>query len=114
IVFELLGAAFCIALIKIITDSGLSNQILDYINTEKVSEIVVSIRLSVVLSFILGAIIQYISRIFFTFSSDERIKKSVAVFGGIVITVISFFLLIKVMNNHSFIHHTSNCCNHNT
>lgn len=103
IVFELLGAAFCIALIKIITDSGLSNQILDYINTEKVSEIVVSILLSVVLSFILGAIIQYISRIFFTFSSDERIKKSGAVFGGIAITAISFFLLIKGMKNLSFI-----------
>lgn len=103
IVFELLGAAFCIALIKIITDSGLSNQILDYINTEKVSEIVISILLSVVLSFILGAIIQYISRIFFTFSSDERIKKSGAVFGGIAITAISFFLLIKGMKNLSFI-----------
>lgn len=108
IVFELLGAAFCIALIKIITDSGLSNQILDYINTEKVSEIVVSILLSVVLSFILGAIIQYISRIFFTFSSDERIKKSGAVFGGIAITAISFFLLIKGMKNLSFIPQDAN------
>lgn len=103
IVFELLGAAFCIALIKILTDSGLSNQIADYINTNKVSEIVISILLSVILSFILGAIIQYISRIFFTFSSDERIKKSGAVYGGIAITAISFFLLIKGMKNLSFI-----------
>src|SRR5690606_5060185 len=58
IVFELLGAASCIALIKILTGSGLSNQITDYINTNKVSEIVISILLSVILCFIFGAIIQ--------------------------------------------------------
>lgn len=103
IVFELLGAAFALALIKVLTDSGLSGQILDYINTSKVSEIVISILLSVVLSFALGALVQYVSRIFFTFSADERVKKAGAVFGGIAITAISFFLLIKGMKNLTFV-----------
>lgn len=103
IVFELLGAAFALALIKVLSDTGLSDQILDYINTSKVSEIVISILLSVVLSFALGALVQYISRIFFTFSADERVKKAGAVFGGIAITSISFFLLIKGMKNLAFV-----------
>lgn len=103
IVFELLGAAFCLAFIKVMSNSGLSDQILDYINTSKVSEIVISILLSVVLSFALGALVQYVSRIFFTFSADERVKKAGAVFGGIAITAIFFFMLIKGMKNLAFV-----------
>lgn len=108
IVFELLGASFCLALIKILSDNGLSDQIADYINTSKVSEIVISILLSVVLSFALGALVQYITRIFFTFSADERIKKAGAVFGGIAITAITFFILIKGMKNLSFVPENAN------
>lgn len=108
IVFELLGASFCLALIKILSDNGLSDQIADYINTSKVSEIVISILLSVVLSFAVGALVQYITRIFFTFSADERIKKAGAVFGGIAITAITFFILIKGMKNLSFVTENAN------
>lgn len=108
IVFELLGASFCLALIKILSDNGLSDQITDYINTSKVSEIVISILLSVVLSFAVGALVQYITRIFFTFSADERIKKAGAVFGGIAITAITFFILIKGMKNLSFVPENAN------
>lgn len=108
IVFELLGASFCLALIKILSDNGLSDQIADYINTSKVSEIVISILLSVVLSFAVGALVQYITRIFFTFSADERIKKAGAVFGGIAITAITFFILIKGMKNLSFVPENAN------
>lgn len=108
IVFELLGASFCLALIKILSDNGLSDQIADYINTSKVSEIVISILLSVVLSFALGALVQYITRIFFTFSANERIKKAGAVFGGIAITAITFFILIKGMKNLSFVPENAN------
>jgi len=108
IVFELLGASFCLALIKILSDNGLSDQIADYINTSKVSEIVINILLSVVLSFAVGALVQYITRIFFTFSADERIKKAGAVFGGIAITAITFFILIKGMKNLSFVPENAN------
>src|SRR5690606_7741419 len=108
VVFELLGAAFCLALIKILSDNGLSDQVLDYINTSKVSQIVISILLSVVLSFALGALVQYITRIFFTFSADERIKKAGAIFGGIAITAISFFILIKGVKNLSFVSDATN------
>lgn len=103
IIFELLGAATCLALIKVITNDDSLITVLDYINTEKASEIVFSIVLSVFLSFLLGSAIQYITRLIFTFNSESRIKKYGGIFGGIAITAISFFLLIKGAKNLSFL-----------
>ncbi|MCA4777243.1 inorganic phosphate transporter [Empedobacter stercoris] len=103
IIFELLGAATCLALIKVITNDDSFITILNYINTEKASEIVFSIILSVFLSFLLGSIIQYITRLIFTFNSEARIKKYGGIFGGIAITAISFFLLIKGAKNLTFL-----------
>ena len=103
IIFELLGAATCLALIKVITNDDSFITVLDYINTEKASEIVFSIILSVFLSFLLGSIIQYITRLIFTFNSEARIKKYGGIFGWIAITAISFFLLIKGAKNLTFL-----------
>lgn len=103
IIFELLGAATCLALIKVITNDDSLITVLNYINTEKASEIVFSIILSVFLSFLLGSIIQYITRLIFTFNSANRIKKYGGIFGGIAITAISFFLLIKGAKNLTFL-----------
>lgn len=103
IIFELLGAATCLAVIKIITNDDSFVTLLQYINTDKASEIVFSIILSVFLSFILGSIVQYITRIIFTFKSETRIKKYGALFGGFAITAISFFILIKGAKNLSFL-----------
>lgn len=103
IIFELLGAATCLAIIKTLTNNDPYVTILSYINTEKASEIVFSIVLSVFLSFLLGSIIQYITRLIFTFNSESRIKKYGGILGGIAITAISFFLLIKGAKNLSFL-----------
>ncbi|MDM1073103.1 inorganic phosphate transporter [Empedobacter brevis] len=103
IIFELLGAATCLALIKVITNDDSLITVLNYINTEKASEIVFSIILSVFLSFLLGSFIQYITRLIFTFNSETRIKKYGGIFGGIAITAISFFLLIKGAKNLTFL-----------
>ena len=103
IVFELLGAAVCLAVYKIIVQDGLWSTLPEYINTEKATEIVVSILLSVLLSFTLGAIIQYVSRLIFTFHVEEKIKYFGAIFGGLAITAITFFILIKGLKGASFI-----------
>src|SRR5690606_39255928 len=67
VVFELLGAGVCLAAYKIITqDNGFEN-LLAYINTQKASEIVSSILLSVIISFTIGALVMYVSRILFSF-----------------------------------------------
>jgi phosphate/sulfate permease len=103
IIFELLGAAFCLALYKIYISGDSFNTVGNYINTEKATQIVSSILLSVILSFTLGSIVQYISRLIFTFQYEKRMKYIGSVFGGFAITAISFFILIKGLKGVSFI-----------
>ena len=103
IIFELLGAAVCLALYKIyMSDDSLDNLGM-YINTKKASTIVYSILLSVILSFSIGSFVQYISRLIFTFHYEKKLKYFGAIFGGVAITAITFFILIKGLKGVSFI-----------
>lgn len=103
IIFELLGAAVCLALYKIYMTDDTFDHLGMYINTKKASEIVYSILLSVVLSFALGSFVQYISRLIFTFHYEKKLKYFGAIFGGIAISAITFFILIKGLKGVSFI-----------
>ncbi|MDG3582560.1 inorganic phosphate transporter [Galbibacter pacificus] len=95
IVFELLGASVAISFIKIINSNGALGEISNYINGAKAGEIVVGILLSVIIAFTVGAIVQWISRFVFSFHYQKRIKYVGAVFGGVAITSIVYFILIK-------------------
>ncbi|WP_271783924.1 inorganic phosphate transporter [Aquimarina algiphila] len=96
IVFELLGAAVCVALLKISADSSLSIADLgNYINTKKAGEIITGILLSVVVAFSVGAIVQYISRLLLSFNFEKKAKWVGALFGGIALTAILYFIFIK-------------------
>jgi len=103
IVFELLGAAICLALYKIATTDGNFATLASYINTQKASEIVYSILLSVVISFSVGMIVQYISRVLFTFQFEKKLKTIGVIFGGIAMASISYFILIKGMKEVTFL-----------
>lgn len=103
IIFELLGAAVCLALYKIYTTDDTFDNLGMYINTKKASEIVYSILLSVVLSFSIGSFVQYASRLIFTFHYEKKLKYFGAIFGGVAITAITFFILIKGLKGVSFI-----------
>ena len=103
IIFSLLGASVFIAITKIYFSDGDFSTLGGYINTKKASEIVYSILLSVALSFALGAIVQYISRLLFTFHIEKRYKFFGAIFGGFALTAISFFILIKGLKSVTFI-----------
>ncbi|GGD33512.1 inorganic phosphate transporter [Flavobacterium orientale] len=103
IIFELLGAAVCLAIYKIYTSDDSFDNLSAYINTKKATEIVTSILLSVVLSFTLGSLVQYVSRLIFTFQYEKRVKYIGSVFGGLAITAITFFILIKGLKGVSFI-----------
>ncbi len=96
IVFELLGAAVVMALIKIsANDTESFAAITNYINTDKATEIISGILLSVVIAFTIGAIIQWISRLIFTFHYEEKIKNFGAIFGGVTLTAIGYFIFFK-------------------
>ncbi len=101
IVFELLGAAVALSLIKIFsTDSGLA--LGDYINTAKALAIVSGILLSIVVAFFSGALMQFISRLIFTFDYKERLNRYGAAWGGMAMTAITFFILVKGAKGATF------------
>lgn len=102
IVFELLGGAVAIAFIKISHSEDSYSKLAEFINTEKVLLIVSSILLSVILSFGFGAIIQWISRLLFSFQYEKSISLGGSIFGGISVTAITFFLIIKGAKGASF------------
>ncbi len=103
IVFELLGAAVSIAAIKIFNDSGDFGELVNYINTSKATEIIVGILLAVVIAFVVGALVQYLSRLVFSFKFEKKIKYVGAVFGGVSLTAIMHFILMKGLKTVAFI-----------
>ena len=96
IVFNLLGAAVVMSLIKI---SGSDSQTLadlgSYINTKKATEIISGILLSVVIAFSVGALVQWVSRAIFTFNYEKKVKNFGAIFGGVALTAITYFIFLK-------------------
>lgn len=103
IVFELLGAAVIMALIKIgHNDAETISSLSKYINTEKAVEIIVGIVLSVVIAFTVGAVVQYFSRLIFTFHIEQKMKYFGAIFGGLALTAISYFIFMKGLKGTPF------------
>lgn len=95
IVFELLGAAVAISLIKIIAADGNFADLAAFINTEKASEIILGILLSVFIAFTIGAVVQFVSRVLISFDFNKNPKWVESIFGGLAITAIIYFILIK-------------------
>jgi phosphate/sulfate permease len=96
IVFNLLGAAVCIALIKISgNDSQTYADLFSYINTEKAKQIIGGILLSVVVAFSVGALVQYISRVLLSFHFEKKAIWVGALFGGVAMTALVYFILMK-------------------
>ncbi len=105
LVFELLGAAFVAG---ILTSFGKgmdwsSIQLKEILNFSSAITIVTGIFLSIFLAFIVGTIIQHLARIVFTFSLKSSLQKYGAIFSGLAITTIVYFLLIKGAKGSSFI-----------
>ncbi|MBT8257579.1 MAG: inorganic phosphate transporter [Bacteroidia bacterium] len=95
IVFELLGAAVIMALLKIAEDGGSFSDIVNYINTKKATQIIGGILLSVVVAFSVGAFVQWVSRLMLSFNFERKAKWVGAVFGGIALTSITYFIFMK-------------------
>ena len=102
IVFELLGAAVAVSLIKI---SGLVHEFGDlviYINVEKASQIILGILLSVFIAFSIGALVQFLARTILSYNYEQKSKWVGSIFGGVALTSISYFILMKGIKGTSF------------
>ena len=95
IVFELLGAAVFMSLIKISSTTGDISDLVNYINTTKAIQIISGIVLSVVVALTIGAIVQWISRLFLTYEFEKNAKWVSALFSGIALSAITYFILMK-------------------
>ena len=102
IVFELLGAAVAIALVKIAMGSGDFSTITSYINTSQATEIVSGILLSVLISFSVGTVVMYFARLLLTFNYGSKAIWVGAVFGGLALTSIIYFILLKGIGGTEF------------
>ncbi|MGB5379103.1 anion permease, partial [Muriicola sp.] len=108
IVFELLGAAVAISTVKILDFGGGFTDLWTYINTDKASEIILGIILSVVIAFTIGALIQFVTRIFLTFSYNKKPVWIGSVFGGIAITSIVYFIIVKGLKSTALLSESTN------
>ena len=102
IVFELLGGAVAVAALKLLNDPNSGQHIADFINNKKAMAIIFGILVSVVVAFTSGAVIQYITRLIFTFRYQKIYRYAGATFGGIAITAILYFLIMKGAKGASF------------
>ena len=101
-VFELLGGTFILAILKIIGDETGLLSLGDMMNTEKALSVIMGIFLSVAIAFIAGTLVQYISRIIFSFNYKKRLSWTIGIFGGISVTSLSYFVLIKGLKSAPF------------
>ena len=99
-VFELLGATFVVALIKMA--SGIDLGFAELLNTEKALSVILGIFLSVAIAFFFGTVVQFLSRMVFTFEYKSRLKWKIGIFGGICATAIIYFLLLKGAKDLTF------------
>ncbi len=103
-VFELLGASFAISLIKLNSGENMEGveSLADLLNTGKALEVIAGIFLSVAIAFFFGIIVQWISRLIFTYNYKKGLTKKIGIFGGVAVTSIIYFMLFKGMKGASF------------
>ena len=122
IVFELLGAAVAVAIVKIKLAGGSALlELSQYINSDKALAIITGILVSVVIAFTVGAFVQYIARLIFSFNYRGPMKYFGAMYGGLAITAITYFMIVKGISDSAFAEikvtadePLSNWVNHNT
>lgn len=101
LIFGLLGAAVAVASVKI-WGGDVEGGISQFINSSQAMGIIMGILLSVVVAFVCGTVVMYISRIVFTFTYKQKFKKYGAIWCGIVFTAITYFAVIKGLSGTSY------------
>ncbi|AVM50540.1 inorganic phosphate transporter [Capnocytophaga sp. oral taxon 878] len=103
IVFELLGAAMCVATIKTFNSGESLLGAFDYINTGEAGKIIMGIFTSVAIAFTVGTAVQYLARLIFSFKYQEQVKYVGGVFGGLSLTGLTYFIVFKGLKDVAFI-----------
>ncbi len=102
VIFELLGAAVAISLVKIFNSTGTISDLSQYINSGRALAIISGIMLSVALAFFFGTLIQFVTRLIFSFNYQRNLSKFGAIWGSLAVTSIIYFMLVKGARGASF------------
>ena len=102
LVFELLGASFVMALLKMGGDDGLTLGML--LNSNKALTVIIAIFVSVAIAFVAGLLVQWLARVIFSFNYKKKLGYTIGIFGGIAFTSLAYFILIKGLGDSPFIH----------
>lgn len=94
LIFGLLGSAVAVGSVKIWNEEA-AGSIAQFINSSQAMGIIMGILLSVVVAFVCGTVVMYISRIVFTFNYKAKFKKYGSIWCGIVFTAITYFAVVK-------------------
>jgi len=101
LVFGLLGATFVLSLVKIHADSSLSLSTL--MNTDKALSLIIAIFASVAIAFVCGLIVQWLSRLVFTFNLQGNSCLTHGIFGGLSFTFLAYFIFIETLSESPLI-----------
>ncbi len=102
IVFELLGSAVAVSTMKIIRAGESIGNLSNFINSDRALGIIAGIFLSIFIAFTIGAVIQWIIRLFFSFNISRTLKYWGGIWGGISVTAIFYFLIVKGAKGATF------------
>jgi len=101
-VFNLLGSAFTISMLKISGDTTGSLELMELINTSKALQVIVAIFMSVVIAIFFGTLVMWISRVIFSFNYKKNLKYFSGLFGGLAITAIIYFMIFQIFHNQFY------------
>ena len=95
-VFGLLGGSTALAM-KHILSQGMRYS--ELINTDKALTVIFGIFLSVAIAFVVGLVVMWITRLIFTFDYKKHLRWTIALYGGVSIALIFFFLMTTGLGN---------------
>ena len=98
LVFSLLGAAISVSLFKISADPALHlSNLGGFINTTRAMGVISAILLSVLIAFVFGTLIMWLSRLLFSFRYIALFRKLGALWCGASFTAIAYFAVFKAL-----------------
>lgn len=101
LVFELLGGTLMLAMLKVMADGSLDYGSL--LNSDKALQVIIAIFVSVAISFVVGVVVMWVSRMVFTFNYSRHSRYTIAIFGGIAFTALAYFIFIKGIGGSPYI-----------
>lgn len=101
LVFELLGGTAMLAFLKVVADDSLDYGTL--LNSDQALKVIIAIFVSVAISFVVGMVVMWISRVVFTFNFSRHSRYSIAIFGGVAFTALAYFIFLKGVGKSPYI-----------